>query len=398
MNIAELLLPFCEAASLSLTCSETVLKHFIVSMAMADHKQVVRTLFGDSSTDAMDWNGVERYLSMCNFSADDWGRMLGLLDFTHEVCVPSDMLDLLSNAKAKVRVNLQNRTLDPLLSMRLCFAKAGQTPTWDTLCKALLACNLLGADVGRVLAHVVEPALANELLQQLPSCPRHTSEEYTRLYSWLLDAKKHVSVRAHLVEEGLKQLEQRREDQKLSVEVTHAATARVSLSRRLEQLRLRSGAPQDSFGTFCTRCHLPAGSNPRLVQLLYYLVCLPPGTADASLLNVVVPEVHIVTPDTLALRRFLQGSLYSGALCDELRDFLERCVTGLSRRDLSNTTVLRLYLATYCAPTLVRGLWDFVLSGAKQTQICNEADASIRTYLQSRPKLALQALLSVLLC
>ena len=374
------------------------MKHFVVSLAVADHKEAVRTLFGASSAEDMDWNGVERYLAMCNFSADDWGRLLGLLDFRQEICVPMDMMDLLGNARAKVRVNLQNRTLDPLMSMRLCFPKAGHTPTWDTLCKALLACNLLGADVGRVLSHVVEPAtLANELLLQLPSCPRHTSKEYTSTFSMLLDANKHVSVRTHVVLEGLKQLEQRREDQKLSVEVTHAATARLSLSHRLEQLRLRSAAPQDSFSTFCARCHLPAGSNPRLVQLLYYLVCLPPGTADASVLNVVVPDVRIVTPDVWALRRFLEGSLYAGALCDELRDFLERGVTGLNRRELSHTTVLRLYLATYCAPTLVRGLWNFVLSGAKQVQICNEADASIRGYLQSRPRLALHSLLGVLL-
>ena len=401
MNIAELLLPFSEAASLSLQKepAETTLKRVVCSLACNDHRGILTALYSAEKAEALDWHGVGRYLSSCNFGADDWGRLLGLLDFEQEVCAPGDVADLLSNARAGVRVSLQNRTLDPLCSMRLCFAKLNLSPAWDVLCKCLVACNLSDVEVARVLSHVLEPVVAKDLLQHLASCARHTPEQYSQIFSLLLSPK-HVNVRAHVVREALRVLEQRQQQQRANIEVAHAAAARTSLTRRLEHLRLSSRAEseQDSFAAFVTHCRLPSGTNPRLVQLLYCLVCLPPGTvseADLSLLKVPIPTLRVVTPDILALRAFLMGSMHAGALCASLRDFLERCVTGLNKQELSHTTALRLYLATYAAPDLVRGLWDFVLRGHEQT--CNEMETTLRSYLQSRPQLALGPLLETLL-
>ena len=159
MSVAELLLPFCEAASLSAhkQPSDAVCARFVVSLACADQRAVLGALCGADKAEAVDWGGVARYLPLCNYGSEDWARLLGLLDFENEVASPAEMADLLSNTRAGVRVSLQGRRLDPLGSMRLCFAKAGHAPTWDVLCKALLACNLCDAEVARVLGQLVEP-------------------------------------------------------------------------------------------------------------------------------------------------------------------------------------------------------------------------------------------------
>ena len=189
--------------------------------------------------------------------------------------------------------------------------------------------------------------------------------------------------------------------QALHREASLAPSARTSLTSRLQALRLqaRAASPQDSYAAFSSLCKLPSGANPRLAPLLYYLMCLPTPVAaeDLALLKADAPQVKIVAPDIQALRSFLACTGHAGACCAELRHFLEHCVTGLSKRELSHTTVLRLYLATYCAPDLVRGLWDYVLGEAGHVQTCNEVEATIQAYLQERPRLALRALLETLL-
>ena len=104
---ADLLVPFSEAASVSLKDASALLrKRIVVSMVFSDPHVLHQMLFEDEH---IDWQGVQHYLSeVSGTSTADWMHMVSLMDFVNEPTVQkSYVTDMIASALAGIKVITQ---------------------------------------------------------------------------------------------------------------------------------------------------------------------------------------------------------------------------------------------------------------------------------------------------
>jgi len=344
-SIADLLLPFCEAASISTKDLASVLKkRFVVSLCFANTHALHDALFPEQH---MDWKNIKDLITQP--SHQDWISLLALVDFVNEQPNRQMVTEFIASTLAGIKVSTQGKVLTPLETLQLCFAKAGLAPSWDILCKTLVLCNLAEIDhsaaVQQFLQQQQQPAVIDIFIKALPSC-KHTPEEYTQIFIVLFQG---CHVRTHQLHQAMQMHTQKRERMKKHAQMVFHAHRKPSLTHILE---LKSGGDihgqqdhsEDSFLHFCNTQRLPSNANILIKQAFYYL-CVLGG------------ETKIITPDVQVLKTFIADIQHVGTPTAALRTFKERCIpTGYNW-----TVVLRLYLAAYCKPA-AKELWRYVIT------------------------------------
>ena len=335
--------------------------------------------------------------------------------------LPSETADLVSAAIAGLRIAAsQSKALSPLDSLRLCFAKAKITPTWDTLCKAFILCNLVDVDSATALAllfsetsHQVTTETIKDLLRYSVSY-KHTKDEYTQMFATILD-EKYCQVRGHVVMQSVKQRESLKESRKHQAILSGSAFRKPSLTQILEAKLLSEGCshPQDSFNSFCRTSKIASNVNLRIKQVAYFLLCLPEhpdkGMALAKTVggdNIIlkcIESMKIMQPDVEQLRRIIMDTHYTIAPTETLRDFKEKCISSClvtsGKRSINWTMVMRLYLAAYSRQDISKDLWCYVLqheATQQQQQGYVRASAETETMVLSFVKSYPMALLEVI--
>jgi hypothetical protein len=423
--VADLLTPFSEAACLSLKDAQrTVRKRVVVSLAFADVGEVHKRLFAGQH---LDWVGVQEYLQDVVFTAQDWLQIVRLLDFVQDLQVSHETTELLNTAFAGLRLSsTQTKGLSALDSLRLCFARVKLVPSWDTLCKAFVLCNVADMDplTALLLLFSETPDLpqvsvetAKDLVRYMGAY-KHTRVEYTDMFAQVLDDV-HCQVRSHAVLLSVKQRDQLKEARRQHAIRTGAAFRKPSLTQMLEAKLLTEGArhPHDSFASFCRTSKIAANVNHRVKQVAYYLVCLPEqhhGGAKIAHLTRVVGEdpivlesiqgLNITSPDVQELRRIVMDTHYTEAPSETLRRFKDRCLTGCliagGKRTVHWSTVMRLYLAAYCRPDVGKDLWSYVLHSESQGTLflraSPETESMVQGFTRAHP-MALGEILEALL-
>lgn len=412
--IADLLVPFCEASSLNIKdASQTVRKRLLVSLTFVDNALLHQNLFPDQY---LDWSGVQDYHSQIAYTVADWMQLLKLLDFVDEITPSHEVADLIASTSVGIRVSsAQTKTLTPIESLRLCFAKARLTPSWDLLCKTLIACNLQDMDPLQILQSVFSSENSMEendsgirdLVRFLASF-KHTKAEYTDSFSRIL-CNSICKVRAHAVIQSLKRRDTLREARKQNAILSGAAFRKPSLTRLLESKLLKDGSthPQDSFLSFCRLSKIASNVNLRLKQTAYFILCLPidEQAKMEALANVVggdpiilasIQTMNILTPDLRELREIIMDTQYTTSPSDTLRMFRTRCVSSclLMTKGLNWTTVMRLYMAAYCRQDISKDLWCYVLSNSCGTEsvgspfmhhTSSETESTVQVFVKNNP-------------
>ena len=200
--IANLLVPFAEAASISMQDSSgTLRKRLLLSLQFADVERMHETLFPGEH---LDWQVARTYIADTSLGTDEWMALIALLHFNHaEPFTRPEVSELLTAASAGMRISMQGKDLNPLESMQLCFARAGASPlpSWDTICKALLLTNLADVDVQAALTRLLlneaaavttqkkktPSAIVEAVLKHLHSC-KHSRDDYGRTFAQILSA------------------------------------------------------------------------------------------------------------------------------------------------------------------------------------------------------------------
>jgi len=427
--IANLLVPFCESASVSTTkdCGAALRKRIIVSLPFIDSRALHDGIFPGHD---MDWEGVKEYLQEASFTTADWIELVSLIDFINFQKPRPQILELTATALAGIKISTQGKNLTPLESLQLCFAKAGISPSWDILCKALILCNLSDVDHECVLQHLLSstpalgPSTVSDLVRHLPSACKHTSQEYLSSFMQII-GNEGCTVRTHKITDSLKARDHFLEKRKLDALAIFSNSRKPSLTRLLEERVKQSGgieadaASYDTFSAFTEASRMAANASMRIKRIAYYIVCLPqqPQTDNAAAATdnnnnnpdplstlvgndaVVVSAlkgITIVTPDLHALKTFISETRHSGAPCQPLRQFRENCIPGGSR-GMNWTTVLRLYLSAYSRPSVSKDLWGYTLSlsgsdntpsftlTSKQLQSSSETEATVQTFVKQNP-------------
>jgi hypothetical protein len=392
---ADLLAPFCEAASISAArdLAGTVKKRIIVSLCFANAENLHNALFPDQH---MDWNGVHEYLERENaaYTIFDWMILLRTIDFVNEPAPRAIVAELVASALASIKVSTQGKNLSPLESLQLCFAKASMAPAWDVLCKTLMLSNLIETDHAAAIQHFLQDVhqyssqVVDTLIKGLSSC-KHAPEEYTATYFFLFSQCCHV--RTHVLQAALDARLHRAENVKITAQSIYHAHRKPSLSFLLEQKRSKDKdeTERDVFQHFCNACRLASNANLQIKRFIYYLKVIDaPAQAmrrllagkhhtDMAVLEAVTAAPNIVIPDMDALRAFIREIQHTGPPSQTLRLFKERCIPG------SNTwaIVLRLYLAAYCKPA-AKELWRYALSlsrSAGGAALCTSTETELTT-------------------
>lgn len=151
------------------------------------------------------------------------------------------------------------------------------SPTWDTLCKAFIMCNLVDIDTLNALLLLLpcEDSLVEtvkDLVRYLASY-RHTKAEYTETFARILHEGS-CQVRSHVVIQSLKARDALKESRRHQAIVSGAAFVKPSLTQMLEDKVLTEGSnhPQDSFRFFCQASKMASNANMRVKGVAYYLV------------------------------------------------------------------------------------------------------------------------------
>ena len=424
--IANLLVPFCESASISLKgdCSAALRKRIIVSLPFVDSKALHDALF---PRQYMHWENVQEYLQQVVFTTSDWIKLVSIIDFKDEQNPRPHAADIISSALAGVHMSTQGRSLNPLESLQLCFAKAGISPSWDILCKTMVLCNLSDVDYTSALQHLLSntPALADstvsDIVRFLPSACKHIPQEYLAVFSQIL-GHGGCDVRAHIIAQSVKARDDAIEKLKADSNAVFLQSRKPSISRVLETVPRGGGGGGnnnnnimmvDTFAAFSDASRMAANASMRIKHIAYYIVCLPlveTSTAKQNLLQTLVGNDEIVTsalmnisigsPDINIIKLFLLETQHSGAPCQFLRQFRENCIPG-GTRGMNWTTVLRLYLSAYCKPSISKDLWShalFIAGGQAATNMCNsaETDTAVQNWVRQNP-LKLDEILPLLL-
>ena len=246
---------------------------------------------------------------------------------------------------------------------------------------------------------------------------RHTSEEYSLDFAFILDQAR-CRVREHLVMQSMDRMEIKQALIQQSMTLMFAAQRRPSLTAILATKRLRDTAdhPHDSFKAFCRSARLALNCSHRVKLVAYFLVCLPDHPHSTAEISRVMGEGHtatdmvIIAPDLHALREVVTGTRHSGVACEEVRQFKEACISGSTiqhaGRGVLWTSVLQLYIASYCRPAVAKDLWSHIIamhmntasSDASwlHTSASSEVEGRIAAFTQQR-LMALPAVINLML-
>jgi hypothetical protein len=377
--VADLLVPFCDASSINIKdASRSLKKRFIVSFAFVENAELHQKLFKEQY---LDWCGVDEYLRDITYNIADWIHLIGLLDFVQEITPSSEVADIISSTLNGLKVSSsQTKTLNPIDSLRLCFAKIKMSPSWDILCKTFLSCNLHDIDQLQMLLalDITVENNARELVRYMASY-KHTKKEYTDIFAAIMDDGR-CQVRSHDIIISNKKRETANEAARNQAIRSGSMYKRPSLTRLLEIKSLSDGAshPQDSFESFCRSSKIASNVNTRIKQTAYFLLCLQDvdETARMTELSRIVGSdqiilnnirsMNILTPDVRELRRIIMDTHYTSTPSDALRKFREKCVASCltMTRILNWTIVMRLYMAAYSRQDISKDLWGFVLANS----------------------------------
>ena len=366
---ADLLAPFCEACSISMTkdLGGILKKRIIVSLCFANIKALYLGLFQDQH---MDWNGVQEYLLLDACTIHDWISLLHIVDFINEPPSRQIITELIASTLASIKISTQGKSLNPVESMQLCFAKAGIAPSWDVLCKTLILCNLSEIDhsvAAQVFLqdHQYPTPVIDTLVKALSSC-KHTPEEYTQAFIFLFSQCCHV--RTHVLQQAFETKQLQREKIKKNAQSIYHAHRKPSLTQLLDSKRSSSSSlEQDSFLQFCNTSRLASNASMLVKRTIYYLKLIDAADGIERLIGntaaadtTIISKMHtIVTPDIQALKAFIKDIHHIGPPHPALRLFREKCIPGSCHW----STILRLYLAAYCKPAS-KELWRFAVTMA----------------------------------
>ena len=334
-HLADLMVPFAEAASINVRDATSCLqKRIIVSLQFIHTQALHDALFPNQH---FDWQSINKgYLTEVSYSIADWYSIIRLFHFMNEPPIRKPVHELVSSALAGLKVSTHSKALSPIESMQVCFARAGMAPTWDTLCKSLLLCNLADVDHAAALAMLLPPAAsasntstttittitASPASQNITSLIgflatlRHTPDEYTQAFLHILGVE-NCQVASHALIKSLKLRDEALERIKQNTQAMMRACTKPSLTRiieeaaanhpqhnnnnnnnKLQKKQQRSGNGGDSSGhpsssshnnssssssssssrnflAFCNACHLPCNTNARIRRACYYIMSLP---------------------------------------------------------------------------------------------------------------------------
>lgn len=377
--IADLLIPFCEAASISTKSDAAGIlkKRFIVSLCFADYQALHGLLFMEQH---MDWPSIKEYLTLESsaYSIGDWIHLLSLFDFVNEPKTRQIVLELVAGILAGGKVSQQGKQLTPLETLRLCFARAGLVPSWDILCKALLLCNLTEIDHAAALQQFLailpefRSAQSDTVAKFLSSC-KHIPEEYTLCFSEML-LPSNCHVRTHFIMQSFQARSEHVEKLQKDAHAMYHAHRKPSLTLILQQKGEKQNSNEDSFEHFCRQSLMASSAVMPIKRAAYYIVCLQLPNVSEELKQLVggdtivleaLLRIRIVAPELAALKAFLTEAHHTGPPSQALRLFKDACVPSGSF-STHWTTVLRLYLAAY-SKTFKKELWEHVLFHAHST-------------------------------
>jgi len=416
-HLANLLLPFCEAASINIKSADyALLKRIVVSLSLFNTEQLHDALFPKQH---MDWVNLQPYLRNVCYSTSDWISLVELIDFIQEI-EPSNqqVQELLSSTLSGLQISVQGKMLSPFDSLRLCFAKGGISPTWDMLCKSFVLFNISDIDNGEVLEHFLMkiplssastknvPLLAKniqDILKSMTSIFRHSPEEFFQCFVLLFRLNVACHVRSHVILQSLRAREEMLEKKRFNSKSLYNAHEKPSLTKILEMQQqnkslssdnlLGSKKAFDNFASFCEESRLPSTSNIHIKRILYFLKCLhapflPPNVdvyenqgcipliiGNDPIILSSLKDTQVIAPDMAALKMFLTNTYFTGVPFAVLRHFRETCIPdhndshhhhqqqsittsqGGDGSAITWTTVFRLYLAVYSNPDYVKDLW-----------------------------------------
>ena len=396
MDYADLLVPFAEAANIRARDVAGVLRaRLVVSLSFVDAPRLHAALGGAAD---VDWTRARAFVAESACGAAEWARLLALMRFENEPPTRPEVLELVAGAAAGLRVSTQGRSLTPIETLRLCFARAGAPPVWDTLAKGLLLTNLTDVDACAALEPFIGTRARAEAVLKHLAAHKHSRDEYTSAFAALLaDDACHVD--AHV---ALRDIQARDEARHRLLRAPEQQRGqKPSLTRLLAQLGDTDDA--SSFRRFCMEARLPGSAHTRLLQACYYFACLPQAHRAASeaafrllsddpAVRQALGACVVASPDQGTLRAFVGAARHSGGVCSALRVFRQRCVPW---KECSWTQVLRLYLAAYCAET--RELWAFVLAQPPAIQRApNELTHDLAVLRTQLPPFATEALVPIL--
>jgi len=296
----------------------------------------------------------------------------------------------------------------------------------------------------------------------MPTCCKHSQDEYTDTFASLFSIEG-CHVAAHVIINSLKLRDENLERLRQNASKIFINSQKPSLTRILEQKMLTEGAlnTSESFQAFCRATRLPSNASTYIKRLCYYALCLlyPPTNTTSTTTTAAFThnnhtntlqknssytttvnynkEIHdflrrvvcndpivlaalqnigtVINPDATVLCAFLSEVQHTCEPSNTLKLFRQKCILGNSR-GMNWTTVLRLYLASYChSATLVKELWSHVLNLAAASRDGNDAssasslsvlmmsggssmevEAAIQTFVQETPP-ALMELLPTLI-
>ena len=402
--LADLLVPFCDASSLNIKdASRAVKKRFVVSISFVDNTILHQSLFKDQY---LDWDAVHEYLQNIAYTIPDWIQMLRILDFVQEIHPSTEAAEVIATTLAGVKASAtQTNRLNPIESLRLCFAKVKISPSWDLLCKTFIACSLVDIDQCQILLALLEEYTnhgmveARELVRFMASC-KHTKDEYTGSFAAIMDDNR-CQVRSHLVIQSLKKRNDLREGRKHDAILSGSAFRKPSLTQILESKSLKEGAkhPQDSFASFCRSSKIASNVNIRIKQTAYFLLCLPETSKSADRISELekivggdmillanIQSMTILSPDIQELRKIIMETQYTTTPTETMRKFKEKCVNNclVMTKGLSHwTTIARLYMAAYSRQEIRKDLWCYVLSSSTQLDTLTTASSESPSFLHS---------------
>ena len=376
-DIADILIPFCEAASISITkdLAAILKKRIIVSLCFANTRPLHDALFPEQH---MDWNGVTQYLLL--ESCQDWLCLLAVLDFVDEQPSRQLVAELIASTLAGIKVSTHGKTLSPIESLQLCFAKAGIAPSWDVLCKTLILANLAEIDHAVAIQHFLQPHSSQSAIdvisRALSSC-KHTPEEYTQCFLFLFSNC--CQVRTHILHQAFEARQQRRERLKKHAQSIYHAHKKPSLTQILETRTPTTPVVADSFVSFCNATRMASNSSMLVKRAIYYVFVTQTAMDnrlignDALVLDAIARIPPIVTPDTQALKAFINEIHHTGPPCQALRLFKDKCIPG----SVNWSVVLRLYLAAFGGP-VAKELWRATVAGAGGG-LCSSTETEMAT-------------------
>jgi len=419
-HLANLLIPFCEAASINCRNADAaVVKRIVVSFSFINTEQLHDLLFPGQ---VMDWLNVREYLHNVQYTTKDWILLVAhLMDFIHEETPTPQVVELVSSTLAGMRVSSQGRALQlsPLDTLRICFAKGGVSPSWDTLCKTFVLLHIADIDNEQVLSQVLlqqqkkeqqQPPNIAEIIKHLATVFRHKPEEYLVILANLLRVNEGCRVKSHHIIQSLKTREDMLEKKKLDNQLIFTQNQRPSLTKILEQQQQLASSSNhstsasvnfDSFASFCDACRLPSNSSLKLKRIIYFLKCLHSQPSPHLFIKIIgndsllmdrIQATTVITPDMPALKQFLDETYYTiGMPFTALKHFHQTFIVA-SNAPLNWSLVFRLYLCVYCRPEIIKELWTDVWKNSRDHRQQPNKSEFIQNYVAEHPLDAQEAI------